>query len=314
MHDRLTVAHIDEGLAREIFGRNVLNSQRIIGGDFETALVDIIVQLEDPPALQDGRLQVNDLAKRIARGLRQGFAGLPPNGLDFCSWLWDVAPLHYVAIPSANEFGMARGFQYGVLHLRKIACMVLGAYTDEQPQVAAQLVPMLDSSVDWVDARNCIIHVFLERYVRDFPVDAAELRTIAAEPAAWRKLLPLVVAARLMSLHADYTAEALALLPPTFEAISNTNVYAAITLALRSAVMYGNHDALASFLNTCAPIEHPELRRAICETFARPRIHWDPVLRRTGAELIRAWHDVSPQQLAGKAEAALAALGVSTAR
>ena len=85
MTDRFSVAQIEEAVASEVFERNVLISQRIVAGDFESALEDLIRQFEDPPRNGDRQLPPPDLVKRIARALRSGFAGLPPNGFDFCT-------------------------------------------------------------------------------------------------------------------------------------------------------------------------------------------------------------------------------------
>ncbi|MBL0174328.1 MAG: hypothetical protein IPP94_03515 [Ignavibacteria bacterium] len=294
MTDRLTIAHIDERVAAAVFERNIRNSQHVVSGDFESALEDIIVQLEQPPVANGKDVQVADLTKRIARALRSGFAGLPPNGFEFCAWLWDVAPLHMVQIPHANEFGAARGFQFGVIHLRKIAAMVLDLYIDQQPQKLRSLVPMLDSSVDWVDARNLIQYTFLDYTCAHFEQEYAALLADAHEKKVWRKLFPLGAAARIVTLDASFTAMALALLPPTFEAAGDANVYAGITFALRAAAMYGDQHAFGVFLGSQRDQTHPEIRRVFGETIRRPRIRWSFAFSEIARPVLDSWLATSP--------------------
>ncbi len=274
MHDRFTVADIDEEIARRVFARNIANSQRVITGDFETPLADLIEQFEQPPLADSRMIPLADLSKRIARALRQGFAGLPPNGFEFCAWLWDVAPLHVVGIPQLNDMAASRAYHTGVIHLRKIAAMVLGLYVIEQPQRVPSLIPMLDSSVDWVDARNLIVFSFLDHYVHNFEEEYASLLRLAGERRLMRKLLPLGVAARAVLQDSSYTPMSLALLTPTFEAIGDSSIYSGITYALRSAALYGDHHALGLYVAAQRHQGHPAVRRVIAEAFRLPRMRW----------------------------------------
>jgi hypothetical protein len=298
------VAQIEDAVASAVFERNVLLSQRIVAGDFESALEDLIRQFEDPPRSGDRQLPLSDRVKRIARALRSGFAGLPPNGFDFCTWLWDVAPLHEVRTPHVHEYGAAHGFQSGVIHLRKLAAMVLDLYTGKQPQLLDGLVPMLDSSVDWVDARNLILYGFLDRYTSRFEEEYAQLLAIAHEKKAWRKVLPLTVAARIIALDASCTSMALMLLPPAFEAAGDANVASALAHALRSAAMYGDHAALGAFLASQHEVTHPVIRALFCDMIRRQRAPFRFAFTDIAKMVLDEWIQSSPNEIRPALDAA----------
>ena len=308
--DKFSVAQIDDAVALGVFERNVHVSQRIIAGDFETALEDLLQQFEAPPVAADVQLPVSDLAKRIARALRSGFAGLPPNGFEFCTWLWDVAPLHEVRTPQVREYSAAHGFQSGVLHLRKVAAMVLELYTDQQPQRLEALVPMLDSSVDWVDAHNLIVYGFLDRYTTRFEEEYAQLLFIAHEKKVWRKLLPLTVAARIMALDPSFTSMALQLLPPTFEAAGDRNVASSLAFALRAAAMYGDHASLGTFLASQHEVTHPVIRLLFCDMIRRTRKPFGFAFTDVAKLVLDEWLVSSPAELRSALEVARTRLSV----
>jgi len=293
---RLHVSQIDEQISHEVFERNILNSRKIIMGDFESALEDMIYQLEQPPIVGGRFLPAADMTKRISRALRQGLAGLPPNGFDFCTWLWDVAPLHFVQIPQANEIGTSFGFQYGVLHLRRIAVMTANVFVEEQPQKVSVLVPLIDSSVGWVDARDLIAYGLLEYYVQHFEEEYPNLLTFATGKKALRRLIPLGVCAQAVVLDPSQSVVALQIASHAFEAIADTNVSAGISYLLRVIAMYGDHTSLAAFIVSQREQSHPRIQRVLCDCVRISRTGWDESFRATVLPILKEWSETGSSQ------------------
>ena len=298
MAERVHVESVDESLAQAIFERNIGNSQRIITGEFEDALVDIIEQLENPPKSGQGIVPSMENSRRIARAMREGFAGLPPNGFEFAGWLWDVAPLHMLKIPQVNEEGIHQGYQIGFLHLRSIAAMTAEIYIEQQPQKVSSLVTMLDSSVGWLDAKNLIAYGMMSFYQRHFYDQYHRLLEFATDnrkPPA--KLIPLVVAARMMAVDPSYTKTSLELVTPTFDCIETKIVYDGVSYALKSAGMYGDQKMLSNYLLSQHSQENLQIIELFCNVICMHRIHWskDFILNVTPA--VHSWCDsLDPQE------------------
>ncbi len=292
MPERIPVDSIDGTLAKEIFERNIRNSQIIIAGEFEEALADIIEQLEQPPRVKDGVLPSMENVRRIARALREGFAGLPPNGFEFNTWLWDVAPLHYIRIPKVNEEGIHQGYQIGFLHLRSIAAMTVEAYIEQQPQKVSSLVSLLDSSVGWLDAKNLVVNAMMSFYQRHFDDQYQNLVAYANEKKhRHAKLVPLVVAARMIAIDPAYTKAGLELVTPTFDSLDLKIVHDALSYVLKSAGMYGDQEMLSNYLMSQHMQQDAVLLKIYCDLINTHRIHWSDMFKSNVAPAVRAWAD-----------------------
>lgn len=299
MKDRTSNIPIDENAARALFDRNIGVSRMIVYGDFEEALADIIRQLEDPPRTRRTLLPAPMQARRVARAINHGLLGLPPNGLDFATWVWDVAPLHFVRIPDTNELGAQYGFQAGVIHLRSIGSMIASQYCDMQQQTVLSLIPLLDSSVDWVDARCLIRHTML-RYFRENAVEEFEtLQEFAREKKVWRKMVALETAADLTCSHPLQTARALTLVASALPAIGEAPVARGIVFALRCAALNGEQGAFATWISERRQDTHPEVRRVVAECAAKGAGRRETGFREAVLPVLEYWEsgsslDVTP--------------------
>ncbi len=274
----------------EIFDRNIRNSLLVTGGEFESALADIIEQLEHPPSLDGRHLAAWEMARMIAEAMGEGFAGLPPNGFDFACWLWETAPLHVVRIPHANSIGTAHGFRYGVAHQRKIAAMIAGAYLQQQPLKASQIIELIDMSLDWVDARNLILYGLLEHYDQYFLQEYPVLEELAGSSKPWRRLIPPGIAARVIGTrHAD-SATAYALLSRSTMFVGDPHVYQALQYVLRIAGMYGSRVDLIDFLASLRESNEPELHKLVCDFLRNPRLQWDQESRLQIIDILDTWN------------------------
>jgi hypothetical protein len=274
-----------------VFEHNIHISLMVIGGEFETALVDIIEQLESP-ATQDGRvLTAWETGHLIAEALQEGFAGLPPNGFDFACWLWETAPLHVVTIPHANSIGTSHGYRYGVVHLRKIAAMIAGTYVQQQPQKTQLVIELIDMSLDWVDARNLITHALLEYYEQHFLVELPALAELSDSPRSWRRLVPLGVAARLLGTGTPHSGDAYGLVRRSCAHADDPNVYEALRYVLRIAGMYGDQHAFLGFLAGLQRDGTGRVASLVCEFLRNPRLSWDGLSRDELLRLLRQWRE-----------------------
>ncbi|MBE0643308.1 MAG: hypothetical protein IH600_04450 [Bacteroidetes bacterium] len=274
----------------ELFDRNIRNSLLVTGGEFETALADIIDQLEHPPIIDGRHLAAWEIARMIAEAMGEGFAGLPPNGFDFACWLWETAPLHVVRIPHANSIGTAHGFRYGVAHLRKISAMLAGSYLQQQPQKAPQIIELIDMSLDWVDARNLILYALLEHYDLYFQQDYPILEELAISPKPWRRLITPGVAARIIGTRPADSASAFMLLRRSAEHVDDPHVYHALQYVLRIAGMYGSRSDLLDFLSSLRESTEPQLHELICDFLRNPRLQWDLDARRQVIDILHIWN------------------------
>jgi hypothetical protein len=257
-----------------IFDRNIRNSMLVTGGEFESALADVIDQLEHPPRLEDRSLSVWETTRLIADAMREGFAGLPPNGFEFSCWLWESAPLHMVHMPHANNIGTSRGYRYGVQHLRKIAAIIVGGYIREQPKKAPAVIELIDVSIDWVDARNLISHALLEHYDQYFVSERGELEQLARSPLCWRRLIPLGVSARIIGMRPADSAIAWALVRLACTHAADAHVRQAMLYVLRIAALYGDRVALLDFLASLGDTSDPVMQELICDFLRNPRLQW----------------------------------------
>lgn len=305
MFEQLPAAPLDDAVATAFFERNIRNSRDVIAGEFENVLADIIEQLSTPIATAGGIVPASEVSRRIAHGLREGFAGLPPNGFDFCTWLWSVAALHDVQIPQANEIGASHGFRYGVVHLRKIAVMVAEVYVDAQPQKIESMLPLIDASTGWVDARNLIIFGLLGYYTRHFEQEYAALLELTRETRRWRRLVPLAVGARMIVVDASWTSMALALLASSFHAVDDENVRRAIAFELRAASMYGDHAALAAFITAQADTASPVVRSMLCDVVRLAKYDWSHTFADRVRPVLTAWRTRDDGTLAAHLDLAL---------
>ncbi len=273
----------------EIFDRNIRNSLLVTGGEFESALADIIEQLENPPTLEGRHLAAWEMARMIAEAMGEGFAGLPPNGFDFACWLWETAPLHVVRIPHANSIGTAHGFRYGVAHQRKIAAMIAGAYLLQQPLKAAPIIELIDMSLDWVDARNLILYALLEHYDQYFQQEYETLEQLASSPKPWRRLIPPGIAARVIGTRHEDSAAAYALLSRATPHVGDPHMYHALQYVLRIAGMYGSRSELIGFLVSLRESSEPELHKLVCDFLSNPRLKWETASRRQVIDILDGW-------------------------
>jgi hypothetical protein len=298
MPEPIPVASIDSSVAKGIFERNIRNSQHIISGEFEVALADIIQQLEEPPRIGKNILPSMENVNRIARSLREGFAGLPPNGFEFSTWLWDVAPLHYIKIPQVNEEGIHQGYQIGFLHLRSIAAMTVEVFVEQQPQKIFSLVSLLDSSVGWLDAKNLVVNSMMSFYQRHFEDQYEQLVAFASETKQPHvKLIPLVVAARMIAIDPSYTQAGLELVTPTLDALDTKIVHDGISYVLKSAGMYGDQSMLSHYIQSQHILEDEKLIQVFCELLNTHRIHWSEQFLSNVSTAVESWTDyVDPKQ------------------
>lgn len=278
-----------EQIAREIFDRNINNSMEVTGGAFEEVLADIILQLEDPPRLGDRYMTAWLMARRIAEAMSEGFAGLPPNGFDFSCWLWESAPLHVVHIPQANSIGTSHGYRYGVIHLRKIAAMIAGAYVQQQPLKASVVVELIDMSADWVDARNLINYALVDHYSEYFEMEYRELQRLLEAPQRWRKLIPIGVAARILGTQEELSVQAYELVHQACAHIDHRIVYDGLRYVLRVAGMYGDQRALLDFLSSLRDAPQTAVRQLVCDFIRNPKLRWEKLSSDQVAGMLRAW-------------------------
>lgn len=184
---------------KDLLARNIANSQRVIAGEFEKALVDIIEQMEHPPTTAQGMMPIQEVVERIASSLRQGFTGLNPNGFDFCTWMWETAPLHQIDVPAASAEGSKAAF--GFCHLRTLAAMTVREYVIHQPEVCDSLIELLDASVQWEDAKTLVKLGMQEYFLANFDEEFSHLCHIASSPSPMRRLVPVLTAtARMMQV------------------------------------------------------------------------------------------------------------------
>ncbi len=281
----------DEQTARSIFDRNVANSMAVNANAFEEVLADIIVQLEQPPRIGDRYLTAWDMARRIAEAMSEGFAGLPPNGFDFACWLWESAPLHVVQIPQANTIGTSHGYRYGVIHLRKIAAMIAGGYVQQQPQKAPSVIELIDTSVDWVDARNLITYALIDYYASHFVLEYQNLLGLLDAQQRWRKLIPLGVAARIVGTEPALAPSAYDIVREACRYIDDSNVYDAMRYVLRVGGMYGDQQSILAFLSGLQDSKLEEVRVLVCDFIRNPKLRWEHVSREEVATVLRSWKD-----------------------
>lgn len=292
MPERIPVASIDSVVAKQIFERNIRNSQIIISGEFESALADIIEQLENPPNVQGNILPSMENVRRIARALREGFAGLPPNGFEFSTWLWDVAPLHIIKIPQVNEEGLLQGYQIGFYHLRMIGSMTVEGFIEQQPQKISSLISLLDSSVGWLDGKNLIAYGMMSFYQRHFEDQYDSLVQLASDKKqVHAKLIPLVVAARMIAIDPSYTKAGLELITPTFDSVHEKLIHDGISYVLKSSGMYGDQVMLANYLQSQHNQQSLELIEIYCDLLNTHRIHWSEAFTTNIARAVQAWAD-----------------------
>ncbi|MBR9974095.1 MAG: hypothetical protein KFF77_00805 [Bacteroidetes bacterium] len=272
-----------------IFEHNIRLSLQVIGGGFETALEDIIRQLESPPEHDGRRLTAWEMTREIAEAMGEGFAGLPPNGFDFGCWLWETAPLHVVTIPHANSIGTGHGYRYGVVHLRKIAAKLVGTYVQQQPQKAQNAVELIDMSLDWVDARNLTTYALVDFYDAHLETAEHELLALTAAQRSWRRLIPIGVAARRIGMRIRSSAPAFRILQQSVAHVDDPHVYQALRYAFRISGMYGDQHELITFLTTLQRDGGGKAASLLCEFLRNPRLRWEGSSREEMLQLLRHW-------------------------
>ncbi len=290
-----------------VFDRIIADSQHIVAGNYEAALADIIDLLENPPATGGVAMPSVQLTYRISKTLREGLAGLPPDGFEFCLWLWDVAPLHAVSVGEMHDVETVSGFRFGVIHLRKIASLVAGLYIAQQPQKISSVIELIDSSVSWVDARNLVNHALIDHFTQHFNKEKETLRNLAGGKSVPRKLVPLGTVARLMADEKIETAEALDFVRLVMPDIKNELIYRAVVFILRIGGMYGDYWAVLEFLASLDLRTQPEYVDLICEFLRNPKLQWETIDARRLTPLLRSWQqsgiDIDPdcyEKIAGR--------------
>lgn len=271
-----------------LLSRNIRNSKHIIMGDFESVVEDIIHQLEEPPS-DVNDVAPSELARRVADAIAQGLAGLHPNGFDFCTWLWDVAPLHVVRIPQSNELGGAFSFQFGVIHLRKISAMIARVYVAEQPNKISSVLEMLDSSIDVVDARNLISNALLDHYRAHFKREEKALAAMVQGEKRWRKLVAVAVAGDMLIRHPKSTQKALALIGPLLVVHPDEDLLRGLLFVFRSAVMYGDKEGLSSFLLANAASIALPVQTLLCDILRGVDSDWPDEARTMMTDVLQTW-------------------------
>ena len=271
---------------QRMLDRNIANSQKIISGAFEVVLEDLITQMEESSS---DALPLSERTHIIAGTLRDGFAGLPPNGFEFCQWLWDAAPLHAVRIPLANDIGTAQGFRYGVIHLRSIASQVLLPYAAEQPQRIESIEEMLDSSIGWVDARNHVRFALLDHFISHFAAIFNHLLDLTAAVSPFRCFIPMGVAARMLAEQQSSASGPLLLVEAMFERVGEDVIFEAMRYLLRIGGMYGDAQVLLEFLDQYRAHPNARVRALICEFIGNPRLRWARHSREEARNILIEW-------------------------
>lgn len=266
-----------EDALREGFVRNVGNCQLVIANDFEAVLADIIEQFEQPLHAEGRVLTALETAQLIADAMREGFAGLHPNGIEFACWLWDVAPLHVVQLPDSAGGPPMQGFRHGVVHLRRIASMIAGVYVAQQPQRADMVIELLDSSMDWVDARNLVMYALVDYFEEHVGQELGSLLVLAGGKKNWRRMLPLGTAARLMARGENESALAFRLVHAALPHLSEASTFQAVLYVMRVAAMYGDQRSILAFLDGLRQSTHAEASRLFCEVLRNPHLRWEQV-------------------------------------
>ncbi len=283
---------------RELFHRNVRNCRRVIANDFEEVLADIIMQFEAPLIIGARTMTALETAQLIADAMCEGFSGLHPAGFEFGCWLWEVAPLHHVDVPMHPDATPVKGFRHGVLHVRRVASIIVGMYVSQQPQRSETVIELLDSSIDWVDARNLVKHALVDHFERTFLEEEQLLSSLASGAKPWRRLLPLGTAARIIGNHPVESDRAFSLVARTLPFLHEDSTYRAVLYVLRVAVLYGDQRAILGFFDTLRTSDIDEARRLFCESLRNPKQHWDRIPRESALTLFRSWlREASPEMI-----------------
>jgi hypothetical protein len=294
---------------RDLFAKNVNSCRHVIANDFERVLADIIDQFEHPLSMCDRRMTTLETSQLVADALSEGFSGLHPAGFEFACWLWEVAPLHVVDIPMPAYAGSDKGFRHGVLHLRRIASMLAGAYVAQQPQRTETVIELLDASIDWVDARNLVKFALVDHFERAFHEEEELLTRLADGPRSWRRLLPLGTAARIIGNHPKDSDRAFSLVRKALPFLHEESTYRAVLYVLRIAVLYGDQRSILTFFDGMRYSDVPEARRLFCESLRNPRQHWDRIPREAALALFRSWMLDAPSEMIPCLKIAIESLG-----
>ncbi len=267
MTDRTRGADIDDRTGSEMFLRNIMNSQRIVGGAFEDALADILDQYAAyAGTTEGGKVSASVLTRRIGREIRRGLAGLHPNGFEFAIWLWDVAPIHHIEIQADSALRMRELVFY---YLRTLAAIITQDYVAQQPDRAGQVVELLDSSILYLDARNLLVlSGLLSQYQDQVIQQYHELLALAEGRQVRRKLLPLVVCEAAVERHPEHTSRCLALAERIFPSTGDRILGYAMFKALTAALWHGESGAFAEFLVSRELEPDPFIRRMFADIIA----------------------------------------------
>ena len=189
--------------------------------------------------------------------------------------------------------------------------MVAEMYVEQQPQKVQTIIPLIDSSVGWVDARNLVIHALVRHYCRYFEAEYAALLEMAMRESVWRKLIPLGVAGQIIKQDASCTGMALALLPPVFDSAKDENVLRGITYVLRSASLYGNQHSVATFITSHQDQLPTEINRTLCDCIRMTKSVWDADFREAILPVLRKWQNGTGAPPAAHVELAIARLSAA---
>ncbi len=279
MFDRYPSTHIDAFTARSIQSRNIRNSQAIIRGEFETALADIIEQIENPTSDPSNKpVAIPDLIRRIARALTRGLAGLHPNGFEFCLWMWEVAPLHGVNLRLRNH-RTVNGIPLGVVYLRRITTLVLHLYVTQQNEKTEMLYELLDSSSCRMDAHDLIYNALASDLIENFDTLRSMLDDFASSPVPWRVLLALSISELVIERFPEKTEAALSLISLAFHLSGHPAVFKGIRDALMAVSHYGEEEVVVQFIVLNLRQPQPSICLIICENLLLPRVRRDEQFR-----------------------------------
>ena len=169
--------------------------------------------------------------------------------------------------------------QAGVLHLRKIAVFIMHLYVDEQPQCLEAVVPLVDSSIDWFDARQLIVYGMSEYYLKNFEREYGNLLGFAHDERARRVLIPLETGKSTLEHSPAYTAMALTFIPAAMHSCADEGVRRSMHLLLRSAAISGDQLGFAHYITAFAEQDDVSCLRSVCEAILNPSIRWSPQFR-----------------------------------
>ena len=150
-------------------------------------------------------------------------------------------------------------------------------------------VELIDMSLDWVDARNLTTYALVDHYDAHLESAEDELLALTGVRRAWRRLIPIGVAARRIGMRVGATAPAYRILQHSMAHVDDPHVYQALRYAFRIAGMYGDQHELLAFLTTLPHDDGGRAASLLCEFLRNPRLRWEGMSQAEMVELLRQW-------------------------